>query len=335
MGQHDYEITAEDAASGKLFRAAVNAALQALASNNLGVAAPPTPYAGMWWADLEKDLMCVRNVSNTAWIIVGTISAGLFPVSHKYAQDGGTADAYNITVIPALTTHAEGMPIVFKAAHTNTGAATLAVGGLAIKAIRKNGTSALEANDIVAGQIVTVVYDGVYYQLQTPSAYIPGILAKLNAMSVPVKAVIPFPSADPPDGWLECNGAAISRTAYAALYAAIGVMYGNGDGSTTFNIPDYRGYFLRGWAHGVLTDPDKSARTNRGDGTVGDYVGTKQADALKEHSHNLQHYIMNGGGVGVPADCNSGGAANVATTTVTGGSETRPANINVMLCIKY
>ena len=53
----------------------------------------------------------------------------------------------------------------------------------------------------------------------------------------------------PPVGWLECNGSAVSRTTYANLFAVIGTTYGNGDGSTTFNLPDLRGEFVRGWDH--------------------------------------------------------------------------------------
>ena len=47
------------------------------------------------------------------------------------------------------------------------------------------------------------------------------------------------------EGWLLCNGQAVSRTIYQELFTTIGTMYGNGDGSTTFNVPDYRGKFLQ------------------------------------------------------------------------------------------
>lgn len=47
-------------------------------------------------------------------------------------------------------------------------------------------------------------------------------------------------------GWLYCNGQSVSRTTYAALFASIGTTYGSGDGSTTFGIPDMRGYFMMG-----------------------------------------------------------------------------------------
>lgn len=64
-----------------------------------------------------------------------------------------------------------------------------------------------------------------------------------------------FARSTAPSGYLKCNGAAISRTTYAALFSAIGTTFGIGDGSTTFNIPDLRGEFIRGWddARGVDT----------------------------------------------------------------------------------
>ena len=49
-----------------------------------------------------------------------------------------------------------------------------------------------------------------------------------------------FAGATPPDGWMVCNGAAVSRSAYAALFAVLGTTYGAGDGETTFTLPDLR-----------------------------------------------------------------------------------------------
>lgn len=83
-----------------------------------------------------------------------------------------------------------------------------------------------------------------------------------------------------PANWLECNGAAISRTTYATLFAAIGTTWGNGNGSTTFNLPETRGLFPRGWNHASpnsapYNDPDAASRvaSNAG-GATGDNVGT-------------------------------------------------------------
>ena len=72
----------------------------------------------------------------------------------------------------------------------------------------------------------------------------------------------------PPSGYLKCNGAAVSRTTYADLFAEIGTAFGAGDGSSTFNVPDFRGEFVRGWddSRGVDSGRNfatlKAVRTN-------------------------------------------------------------------------
>jgi microcystin-dependent protein len=60
-------------------------------------------------------------------------------------------------------------------------------------------------------------------------------------MSEPAGIVITYGGATPPQGWLICNGAAVSRSTYATLFSVIGTTYGDGDGSTTFNLPDLSG----------------------------------------------------------------------------------------------
>jgi microcystin-dependent protein len=150
---------------------------------------------------------------------------------------------------------------------------------------------------------------------------------------VPVGSVIASSSATVPTGYLECDGAAVSRSTYSSLFSVISDDYGAGNGSTTFNLPDYRGQFLRGWAHGQTTDPDKATRTDRGDGTAGDYVGTKQADGFKAHVH---YKGSNGDGSGTASQTfSSATAGDDLNTGSTGGNETRPTNVNVLFCIKY
>ena len=67
-----------------------------------------------------------------------------------------------------------------------------------------------------------------------------------NFADNPIGSIIPFGGTTAPTGWFLCQGQAISRTTYSALFAVIGTSFGSGDGSTTFNIPDLRGEFLRG-----------------------------------------------------------------------------------------
>ncbi len=82
-----------------------------------------------------------------------------------YAADTGSANAYAISLSPALTAHVTGMPITFMAANSNTGASTININGLGAVAIKKNVSTDLAAGNIAAGQLVTVIYDGTNYQL--------------------------------------------------------------------------------------------------------------------------------------------------------------------------
>jgi microcystin-dependent protein len=150
--------------------------------------------------------------------------------------------------------------------------------------------------------------------------------------SLPAGAVIAVASETVPAGYLECNGAAVSRTTYASLYSAIGVIHGSGDGSTTFNLPDYRGRFLRGWDHAAGRDPDKAGRTAMATGgQTGDHVGSVQADQFKSHAHAID--TGSGGSGSYPsASCSSSGSFASGSS---GGNETRPVNAGVMYCIKY
>ena len=91
---------------------------------------------------------------------------------------------------------------------------------------------------------------------------------------VPSGTVLYFAGSRAPAGWLKANGAAVSRTAYAALFAAIGTTYGAGDFLNTFNLPDLRGEFIRGWDDGRGVD-------------AGRVFGSAQAHALQSHQHGL------------------------------------------------
>jgi microcystin-dependent protein len=151
----------------------------------------------------------------------------------------------------------------------------------------------------------------------------------------PVGCIVAFPTNSVPTSFLECNGAALLRATYSELYGVIGTDYGYTD-ATDFYLPDYRGRFLRGWDHGAGNDPDSGSRTNRGDGTGGDNVGTIQADEFKSHDHEIDRLRSTGTSTGsYIEDCNSSGSSSSCDTLTSGGSETRPKNVNTMYCIRY
>ncbi|WP_440030124.1 tail fiber protein [Chromobacterium amazonense] len=84
-----------------------------------------------------------------------------------------------------------------------------------------------------------------------------------------------FAMTTPPDGWLPANGTAVSRSTFASLFAAIGTTYGTGDGTTTFNLPDLRGEFVRGWDANV---------------DQGRIFGSKQKGSLVIHNDDQDTY---------------------------------------------
>ncbi|MFA7942072.1 tail fiber protein [Pseudomonas brenneri] len=124
-----------------------------------------------------------------------------------------------------------------------------------------------------------------------------------------------------PPGFLKENGAAVSRTTYAALFAAIGTKFGAGDGVTTFNLPDSRALFSR-----ALDD-------NKGI-DVGRQMGSTQIQSIQSHNHVIlgkaTNFVFS-----APAGGNAPGSGTTGATEVAGGTETRPANIAKLYCIKF
>lgn len=157
---------------------------------------------------------------------------------------------------------------------------------------------------------------------------------------MPSGAVQAFAMSTAPNGWLKCNGQAVSRTTYAVLFAAIGTIYGAGDGSTTFNLPDLRGEFVRGWDDSRGVD---SGRT----------IASTQSDAFQGHRHEIKDSGGNqitqptGGQVGgtgptgarAPDQTDFMQAKDIITDGTNGtprtAAETRPRNVAMNYCIKY
>ena len=129
-----------------------------------------------------------------------------------------------------------------------------------------------------------------------------------------------------PNGWLKANGDTVSRTTYAALFAAIGTTFGAGDGSTTFNLPDLRSEFIRGWDDGRGIDSGRA-------------LGSSQGQLIESHDHLMGEYKKINADVQKPitsgAELSSVGLGSVVRTNSTGGNETRPRNVALLACIKY
>lgn len=160
--------------------------------------------------------------------------------------------------------------------------------------------------------------------------------------ALPAGTIIPFGGSAAPTGYLSCDGSAVSRTTYAALFAAIGTTWGAGNGSTTFNLPDLQGGFLRGSGAGLNPAP----RT----------VGSYEADTFKSHTHaatvtdngHTHTYTppvttttlngslaVNPAAVGTSTNTGSSKTNITVSNAATGGTETVPKNYAVLHCIKY
>ena len=141
----------------------------------------------------------------------------------------------------------------------------------------------------------------------------------------PPGTVITYAGDTAPGGYLMCDGSTVSRADYPDLFTAIGTLYGPGDGTTTFVLPDLRNEFVRGW------NIDKGTAELR-------TVGSFQGDAVGNHKHS----IITGDIEGNDDNTNFGkGGRNVNVYTIEtelpipGAAETRPRNIAMMYCIKY
>lgn len=210
-----------------------------------------------------------------------------------------------------------------------------------------------------SGGVYTTIHEGQFQSVP---------YARSAANGVPVGSIIPFggPASAIPLGWLPCDGRLLSKLNYPQLGFVLGYSWG-GSGDN-FNIPDLRGYFLRGVADGQTTDPDRASRTNKtGAVTLGDVVGSYQNDSIEKHNHtgktisdgvhnhkqdnNDVQVIHDGYDTAEGFDNNDGsnsseinlstthGLHNAGAHTHTipddGGAETRPKNAYVWFIIKY
>lgn len=156
---------------------------------------------------------------------------------------------------------------------------------------------------------------------------------------LPVGSVTMYGGATAPSAdWLLCDGSAVSRTTYASLFAVLSTTYGIGDGTTTFNVPNTNGVFVRG----------AGSQTINAIGYTGTR-GTAQSDQIQGHFHtitNTYNLVAQGSDSGANAGRSNSGTVVVSpqlvTTATTDGSngtprlgpETRPANITLSYIIK-
>ena len=145
--------------------------------------------------------------------------------------------------------------------------------------------------------------------------------------SGPIGSIIYYPSSSPPDGYLKANGASLNTSTYSDLFSIFGYTFG-GSGSS-FNLPDLRGEFIRGW------DDSRGVDSGRG-------FGTAQTDDFKSHNHTIKTEYGTNQNINFTAPNGQYNQVsfltqypNSSAILATGGTETRPRNVALLVCIKY
>jgi len=175
-------------------------------------------------------------------------------------------------------------------------------------------------------------------------------LVESGALPFLVGQVCFFAMDTAPDGFLKANGAEVSRSTYADLFSAIGTTFGAGDGSTTFELPDLRGEFLRGWDDGRGVDSGRSFGTAQLDqmqqitgsidltssGSGEGFVRGSGTGAISPTSERLISASVGtaGGTRGRGFELDSANSPDARTSSTTDG-ETRPRNASLLACIKF
>ncbi len=158
-----------------------------------------------------------------------------------------------------------------------------------------------------------------------------------GAESVPSGSVMPYAGTIEPSGWLFALGQAVSRTTYAALFAAIGTTYGAGDGSTTFALPDLRGRVVAG--KDDMGGSSANRLTNQSGGLDGDVLGatggaethTLTTAQLASHSHNLTY----GSGSFASISPAGAGGSSASKATSSTGSNQQHNNVQPTIILNY
>ena len=164
--------------------------------------------------------------------------------------------------------------------------------------VTSTGTTAIDSSDTNTFLSAVLVTGGTGTGGGTPS------------VDTAIGMVAPFAMDSVPTGWLHCDGSAVSRTTYSLLYSKVADLYGAGDGSTTFNLPNLKDEFIRG-----------SSDTLE--------VGNKQGQSLQSHTHSILQ--PNGAtSVGGTVMGNYGVTNGLASD---GSGETRPRNVAMLYCI--
>ena len=381
----DYNIAN---ASGASVRSDLNAVFEAIKTCNSGSSDPANPEAFMLYVDTaDSNKLKIRNAANNAFVTIGSVNdanLGLLTKTGGSMTGQLLVDDSSAPGTAGLSFDGDTDTGIFRADSNRIGFAaggnhicSMDTNGLTIRALNSVRTLRLNDGDnshfVALGAPQTVTSNITYTLpatitnggfLQTDGS---GNLSFQIVAGVPSGSVFCMAVATVPTGYLECDGAAVSRTTYSALFAIIGIAYGSGNGSSTFNLPDLRGEFIRGFDHGKGVDSGRGIATFQpADNASHNHFAsttTSTTSSLASNSHNhgieITHTATSVTAVGNQSDDRmglidfSGGnhpvryntenasvsagvnsSSSSSTTIGNQGSEARPRNVTMMYIIK-
>lgn len=253
----------------------------------------------------------------------------------------GSSTAYTLALAPTLTALVDGMVFWVKF-HTTSGAVpTLNIDGLGALGIKGEDGVAIPPEELIGNRFRPVLYDSGGPQFRVLDS---GVATRPGSLS-------PYVGATAPDGWLFCDGSAISRTSYVRLFNTISTTFGAGDGSTTFNIPDLRGRVpagrddMGGAAANRLTSGSASGIAGATLGAAGgDEEHTLTTAELARHNHlngvatgsTIQMLIERGqGGFTTTAGIDPGTNNAERRDHVDAGTDNAHNNVQPTLVVNY
>ena len=370
----DYNIAN---ASGASVRSDLNAVFDAIKTLNSGGSDPSNTAAFMPYVDTaDSNNLKIRNAANNAFVTVGSVDSanlGLLPRAGGTMTGAILADDSAGASAPCIAFDGDTDTGIFRVGANTMGFATAGVerveisdagldmsNGLPIRFQDSSGAPfvALKSPSSVSSNVTFTLpgADGTNGQmLQTNGS---GALSFTTVQGVPSGSVFCMAVATVPSGYLECNGAAVSRSTYAVLFAVIGTAYGTGNGSSTFNLPDLRGEFVRGFDNGRGVDSGRSIASSQSSqfGQHNHNVSASSSSSVTDpgHQHSMSVGFFNSVNSGGALSFKDAGTSNRINTNTTGisvststsisqsnrggtsnSSETRPRSIAMMYVIKF
>ena len=314
-------------------------------SSNITISStqPANAVEGDLWLDSASSILYVY--SSGSWASTQAESAGVLSLTvESPLSDSGTSADPVIEISSADTTN-KGTVEFAEQAEVDAGTDALKiVTPVTLKsAIENSEIEYTYATDSVPGVVELATQAEAEAgtdttKVVTPATVAAAITALVSAAGDPTGTVTPFAMNTAPSGYLECDGSDVSRTTYADLYAVLGDLWGAGDGSTTFTLPDLRGEFIRGWDNGRGVDSGRVMATSQSSENLSHTHTAAVTDPGHSHSGkstSSQNY-SSGSGTYVGA----GGSTSTNTTGITvdnsteGGTDFQPRNIALMYCIK-